>query len=96
VLLESMACGVPVVATDVADNALVVPQGVVGYVVPYDDDTAMAERVSGLLARHAERREMGRAARAWVEREFSLAQLARKTGDVYRTVLDGRRAAHGR
>jgi glycosyltransferase involved in cell wall biosynthesis len=96
VLLESMACAVPVVATDVADNALVVPQGEVGYVVPYDDDAAMAERVSGLLARDADRQEMGRAARAWVEREFSLAQLARKTGAVYRAVLDRRCAGRGR
>jgi len=90
VLLESMACGVPVVATDVADHALVVPDGRAGFVVPCDDDAAMAERVLGLLARPAERREMGRAARAWVEHEFSLARLAEKTIVVYRAVLDRR------
>lgn len=96
VLLESMACGVPVVATDVADNAFVVPDGRAGFVVAYDDDDAMAERVSGLLARPEGRREMGRAARAWVEAEFSLARLAVKTAAVYRTVLDRRRAGIGR
>jgi glycosyltransferase involved in cell wall biosynthesis len=90
VLLESMACAVPVVATDVADHALVVPDGRAGFVVPYDDDAAMAERVLGLLARPAERHEMGRAARAWVECEFSLARLAEKTTAVYRAVLDRR------
>ncbi len=89
-LLESMACGVPVVATDVADHALVVPEGRAGFVVPYDDDAAMAERVVGLLDRPAERREMGRSARAWVESEFSLARLAEKTIAVYRAVLDRR------
>jgi glycosyltransferase involved in cell wall biosynthesis len=87
VLLESMACEVPVVATDVADNALVVPDGRAGFVVAYDDDAAMAERVSHLLARPGERREMGRAARAWVASEFSLARLAEKTAAVYRAVL---------
>jgi glycosyltransferase involved in cell wall biosynthesis len=96
VLLESMACGVPVVATDVADNALVVPNGRVGFVVAYDDDAAMAERVSGLLARPEERRGMGRAARAWVEREFSLTRLAERTAAVYRMVLDRRRSGLGR
>jgi glycosyltransferase involved in cell wall biosynthesis len=89
-LLESMACGVPVVTTDVADHAFVVPEGRAGFVVPYDDDRAMAERVLRLLARPAERREMGRAARAWVEGEFSLARLAEKTVAVYRAVLDRR------
>jgi glycosyltransferase involved in cell wall biosynthesis len=90
VLLESMACGIPVVATDVADHAFVVPDGRAGFVVPYDDDAAMAERVLELLARPAERREMGHAARAWVECEFSLARLAEKTTAVYRAVLDRR------
>ncbi len=89
-LLESMACGVPVVATDVADHALVVPEGRAGFVVPYDDDAAMAERVLRLLARPAERREMGRGARAWVETEFSLARLAEKTTSVYRAILERR------
>jgi glycosyltransferase involved in cell wall biosynthesis len=95
VLLESMACGVPVVATDVADNAFVVPDGRAGFVVAYDDDAAMAERVSDLLARPEERRKMGRAARAWVEAEFSQARLAEKTTAVYRTVLGRRRAGIG-
>jgi glycosyltransferase involved in cell wall biosynthesis len=95
VLLESMACGVPVVATDVADNALVVPQGQVGFVVAADDDVAMAERVVELVASAERRRELGRAARSWVEREFSLARLAEKTAAVYREVL-GRRRARGR
>jgi glycosyltransferase involved in cell wall biosynthesis len=90
VLLESMACGVPVVATDVADHRLVVPEGRAGFVVPYDDDAAMARRVLDLLAHPMERREIGRAARAWVESEFSLARLAEKTTAVYRTVLDRR------
>jgi glycosyltransferase involved in cell wall biosynthesis len=96
VLLESMACGVPVVATDVADNAFVVPQGEAGFVVASDDDATMAERVSELLARPQQRRDMGRAARAWVEREFSLARLAEKTAAVYRAVLERRREGRGR
>ena len=91
-----MACGVPVVATDVSDNAFVVPDGQAGFVVPYDDDAAMAERVSGLLERPEERRQMGLASREWVEREFSLARLGEKTAAVYHEVLARRRAGAGR
>ncbi len=94
VLLESMACGVPVVATDVADNAFVVRDGV-GFVVPCDDDAAMAGRVADLLARKDERRTIGLAARHWVEHEFSLARLGEKTLSVYRTVRERRRGDGG-
>lgn len=84
VLLESMACGVPVVATNVADNALIVPDGRAGYVVPLDDDAAMADRVLALLGDAAKRSTMGEHARSWVEREFSLDRLVEKTTLVYR------------
>jgi glycosyltransferase involved in cell wall biosynthesis len=87
VLLESMACGVPVVATDVADNAHLVPDGRVGFIVPLGDTAALADRVCRLLEDAPRRREMGEAARAWVQREFSSAALARKTEAVYEDQL---------
>lgn len=87
VLLESMASGVPVLATAVADNALIVPEGRVGHVFPPPDAGGMADRAAALLADAEGRRALGRAAREWVEREFSTAALARKTGDVYETLL---------
>lgn len=92
VLLESMACGVPVVTTDVADNALIVPDGHAGYVVPYDDDAAMADRVLHILSDEGARRLMGSAARKWVAREFSMASLVQKTLAVYDEVLQRKRA----
>jgi glycosyltransferase involved in cell wall biosynthesis len=93
VLLESMASGVPVVATAVADNAMIVPDGRVGHVVSPEDPDGMADRVHALLSDPARREELGRAAREWVLREFSTAALARKTGSVYEALLERRRAA---
>jgi len=87
VLLESMACGVPVVATDVSDNAYVAPDGKVGYLVPIGDEVALADRVCRLLEDQALRAEMGRRARAWIEEEFSTQQLAKKTEAIYLEVL---------
>jgi glycosyltransferase involved in cell wall biosynthesis len=87
VLLESMACGVPVVATDVSDNAIVAPDGQVGYIVPYDDDVAMAEHVMQLLGDEALRHRLGCAGREWVQERFSIPALVAKTCDVYRRVL---------
>jgi glycosyltransferase involved in cell wall biosynthesis len=87
VLLESMACGVPVVATDVADNAHLVPEGRVGFVVPAGDADAMAARVQQLLSDRGARQLMGKAGRAWVAAEFSTAALAARTAAVYETLL---------
>lgn len=88
VVLESMACGVPVVANDVSDNAYVVSDGQNGFIVPLDDAEATARRVGDLLADPAKRRAMGLAAREWVENEFSPARMARKTEAVYSELLD--------
>jgi glycosyltransferase involved in cell wall biosynthesis len=93
VLLESMASGVPVVATAVADNAMLVPDGRVGHLVLPDDALGMADRVQALLSDPVRRDGLGRAARDWVEREFSTAALGRKTVAVYERLLERRRAA---
>jgi len=87
VLLESMACGVPVVATDVSDNRYVVPDGEVGYIVPLDDVSAMADRICRLLANEDLRQQLGKQARTWTEREFSISQLAKRTEAVYLEAL---------
>jgi glycosyltransferase involved in cell wall biosynthesis len=87
VLLESMACGVPVVATAVSDNPYVVPDGRVGYLTALGDPDGLADRVVGLLEDDAHRSQLGRNARAWMEEEFSSSRLARKMEAVYREAL---------
>ncbi len=88
VVLESMACGVPVVVTDVADNATLVPEGVAGAVVPSGDAAAMAARVLALLADEPGRREMGAAARRHVQERFSPGVMARQTEALYERLLN--------
>jgi glycosyltransferase involved in cell wall biosynthesis len=83
VLLESMACGVPVIATDVSDNRYIVPDGQVGRLVPLGDAATMAKAICSLLEDDELRIALGRQARQWVSREFSIAQLATKTRNVY-------------
>jgi len=83
VLLESMACGTPVVATDVSDNSYVASEGGGGYVVPLGDEQALADRIGDLLLDDKLRQEMGLQARSWVETEFSLTRLAEKNAAVY-------------
>jgi glycosyltransferase involved in cell wall biosynthesis len=87
VALESMACGVPVVATDVSDNAYIVRSGETGYLVRLGDSEGFANRLLALASDSALRSSMGAAGRSWVEQEFSCARLAAKTEAVYRDVL---------
>jgi glycosyltransferase involved in cell wall biosynthesis len=83
VILESMACGIPVIATDVSDNSRIVPDGKVGYIVEKDDVTGMADRISTILTEPEKRKEMGHAAREWVLQEYSTRALAKKTESVF-------------
>lgn len=49
VLLEAMACGLPVVATDVGGNAEVVCSPELGAIVPFDDRVALQQAIEDLL-----------------------------------------------
>jgi teichuronic acid biosynthesis glycosyltransferase TuaC len=70
VLLEAMACGLPVVATDVGGNAQVVCQREIGTIVPFDDHAALTSALSDALARQWDRGAIRRYAEAndWQKR----------------------------
>jgi glycosyltransferase involved in cell wall biosynthesis len=85
VLGEAMACGVPCVATDVGDSARLV--GDAGRVVPRQDPAALAAAWRALLELPGgERRRLGEEARRRIVEHFSLAAIARRYGDLYRSV----------
>lgn len=86
-VLESLACGVPVIATNVSDNAYLIPEGRVGFTVPLGDTETLSERICRLLSNSRLRQEMGRQAREWVMQEFSTLRLATKTAGVYLEAL---------
>lgn len=87
VALESMACGVPVVASDVSDNAQIIPDGEAGYIVPLHNETLLAERILHLLEDEPRRMQMATRARDWVLAHFSSSNLANKTAAVYEEAL---------
>ncbi|MBR2309195.1 MAG: glycosyltransferase family 4 protein [Oscillospiraceae bacterium] len=71
VLLEAAASGRPAIAADRSGCRETVDDGVTGYIVPVNDEQAVLEAVEKFLALSWEqRRDMGLAARAKVEREF--------------------------
>jgi teichuronic acid biosynthesis glycosyltransferase TuaC len=76
VLLEAMACGLPVVATDVGGNAQVVSQREIGTIVPFADHAALTSALSDALARQWDRAAIRRYAGAndWQERVAVLVE----------------------
>jgi glycosyltransferase involved in cell wall biosynthesis len=89
-VLEAMACGLPVVATDVGDVSRVVDDGVTGYVVPARSPDALANALRKLLSDPVQRRRMGTAGRRRVEEKFSSEAMARAIGDLYSTLQEAR------
>ena len=82
-VLEAMAMGVPVVATDVADTPRVVQDGVTGWIVPVGDVPAMAERLGWLLADQPRARRLGVAGWARARDHFSDRAMTASLSDLY-------------
>jgi glycosyltransferase involved in cell wall biosynthesis len=95
-ILEAMAAGKPVVATDVGGvRELVVATGGPDAAVPGEtgllaasgDDHTLAAALAALLADPARRAAMGAAGRARARASFTLERAARDIADVYRELL---------
>jgi glycosyltransferase involved in cell wall biosynthesis len=83
-VLEAMAVGLPVVATDVGGTAEAVEDGVTGLLVPPRDPGALARAISKLLSDPASARRYGRSGRERVAKLFTVAAMVEGTLDVYR------------
>ncbi|MCZ2828205.1 glycosyltransferase family 4 protein [Modestobacter sp. VKM Ac-2986] len=85
ILLEAMAAGAPVVASDLDAFGRVLAGGTAGVLVPRGDADALAAAVSGLLADPARRAELTTAGRAVVA-EYDWSVVAQRVLTVYETV----------
>ena len=86
-ILEAMACGIPVVATDIPGTNDAVVDGETGILVPPKNPKALADGIIKLLGDENLREKMGEAGRKRVEKEFSWDIVCKRVLNAYRGVL---------
>jgi D-inositol-3-phosphate glycosyltransferase len=89
VALEAMACGTPVIASQVGGLAYLVQDGVTGYHVPDHDPEALCAKLLEVLGDQAQRKRMGQQAAEFAQ-EYAWSNIADQLIKVYQTVLEER------
>lgn len=88
VQLEAMACGLPLICTELGTGTSYVNQhGKTGLVVPPNDSDALAAAINTLLASPALRASMGAAGRQRVEQEFTHEVMLTRTFELYQEAM---------
>ncbi len=87
VILEAMAAGVPVVATDIPGTRELITSGETGYLVPVGDRAAFAKLAERLLNNQALAEQLAAAARLKVCEQFSVVRMIERYTELYREIL---------
>jgi glycosyltransferase involved in cell wall biosynthesis len=95
VLVEAMACGLPVIAVNAHGPAEIVDDGDTGWLVPPDDEDAMVEALVEAVNGDAERRRRGERAHEEARSRYAWPALTRGLARVYEEVREGRPAEAG-
>ncbi len=88
VVMEAMAMGLPVIATNIGGSTDQVEEGVSGFLVPPGDSEKLADKIANLLADEPLRRSMGQAGRRRMERLFTFELMVEKVTQLYREILN--------
>jgi rhamnosyl/mannosyltransferase len=88
VQVEAMACGKPVIATNLPTGVTFVNQhGVTGLIVPPKDSRALADAINVLMADPSLRERLGANGRRRAFQEFTIQKMIDRTMELYRRLL---------
>jgi glycosyltransferase involved in cell wall biosynthesis len=90
VIVEGMACGLPAIAVDAHGPATIIESGEDGWLVPPDDEDALADALVEAVNDPEERRRRGEAAYESSRARYSWPALAEEVAKVYEDVVEGR------
>jgi glycosyltransferase involved in cell wall biosynthesis len=86
VLIEAMACGLPVIASRAHGPAAIVADGSTGWLIPPDDEDALVDALLAAANGHRERRARGRRAQT-TSRRYDWAEIAARFASLYEELL---------
>jgi glycosyltransferase involved in cell wall biosynthesis len=86
-IMEAMAAGVPVVATDIPANRELVVPGETGYLVPLESRSAFAKSTLPILEDAALAARLGAAGKARMAAEFSVEKMVDRYVNLYGEIL---------
>ena len=87
VLVEGMACGLPALAVDASGPSIIVADGRTGWLVPPDDEPALAAALVAAVNDAAERRRRGKVAYAAMRADYGWPALAARLAMTYEQLV---------
>jgi D-inositol-3-phosphate glycosyltransferase len=92
VALESMACGTPVIASQVGGLAFLVQDGLTGYFVPNNDPAALGEKITEMLCNIELREKMGKNA-IQLAYKYRWEKISQMVIDLYKNTIQSEKSA---
>lgn len=89
-ILEAMASGLPVIATNVGGTKEAIIDGQTGLLVPMRDSKAIAEKISYLIEHPDVAHRIGNNAKAYVKEKFSVESMVEKTEALFTSLLQSK------
>ncbi|QDT65700.1 glycosyltransferase family 4 protein [Calycomorphotria hydatis] len=86
-MLEAMALGRPVIASQVGGVDSIVTDGVTGLIVPPSDSVRLADRICELLDDPLRAKRIGEAGRQLVKENFQVGKMVEQTAGLYRDIM---------
>jgi len=89
-ILEAMAAGVPVVASDIPGNRELVVDGVTGFLVPIGDRAGFAKAAQAILSDSTLRERLGGASKERARVEFGVAKMVERYEWLYAELMEAK------
>ncbi len=92
-VMEAMAAGLPVIATQIGGTGDLIEDGVHGWLVPPGNPESIARALEEVFADRSESRRRAAAAASRMRTEFSLETMTQRYDELFRSLLAGRKVA---
>ncbi|MDQ0859277.1 glycosyltransferase family 4 protein [Bacillus sp. V2I10] len=86
-IMEAMACGLPVVATENRGHGELVVDGVNGYIVRNNDVQTMKDQIYSFATDHLKRKIYGSNGRILIENQYSIKQVLDEKSKIYKKYM---------